>query len=81
MCEILRFVFITQTNIAYAVAGRQAPEAGADGMQPLPPTQIEMSKTQDIVDTASLGLLDLPFSRNQPWKPADDYTLEGWRIK
>jgi len=68
VCELLRCAFIKQTNTAYAVAGRQAPEAGAAGMQTLPPNQIEISKTQNTVDTVSLGLRDLPFSRNQPWK-------------
>jgi hypothetical protein len=54
---------------------------GAVGLQPPETTQNQNSKNTDSVHTAiSEVLRDVPFSRNQPLKSADDCTLEFWKI-
>ena len=50
---------------------------GCRAVAPLKAPKLKLKKNTDFVDiTISKVLRDLPFSRNQPLKSADDSTLE-----
>jgi hypothetical protein len=48
---------------------------------PSKPNRKKREKKKITWTTVSLSFHDLPFSQNEPWKPADDYTLDGRKIK
>jgi hypothetical protein len=55
------------------IPGAHPNEGGAAGLQPPQTPQIRNFKNTDFVYiTISIVLRDLPFSRNQPLKSADD---------